>query len=266
MIEVSQFGDVQRVRMWTRRSAAVGYDVSAYLVRGVLVDTGFRHVRGDLDRALAELRPRGVIVTHWHEDHAGNAPTLATHLPMWMPEYTEQKLRERQQVKLYRHFTWGRPAALRDPVTRLEPAPLRAVPTPGHSPDHHIVFDEESATLFSGDLWLGIRVRVMGKDENPYELVASLGRAIDLQPNRMFDAHRGLVERPVAALAAKRAWLQDTIGEIERRLSAGESESQIVRDVLGGEERTAIVSQGEYARRNLVRSVARERKRPRRRA
>ena len=60
----------------------------------------------------------------------------------------------------------------------------------------------------------------------------------------MFDAHRGLVENPVAALRAKRDWLTETVGAIERRLSAGESESRILRDVLGGEERTAFVSQG----------------------
>src|SRR5687767_4083720 len=187
MIEVTRFGDVQRIRMWTRRSAAVGYDVSAYVVRGIMVDTGFRHVRGDLERALTEPRPRGVMVTHWHEDHAGNAPTFAaSHMPMWMPAYTEQKLRERQRVKLYRHFTWGRPAALRDPVTRFDPAPLLTMATPGHSPDHHIVFDPQTATMFSGDLWLGVRVRVMGKDENPYQIADSLARAIDLRPERMF--------------------------------------------------------------------------------
>src|SRR5436190_22810189 len=110
MIEVVRHDDVQRVRMWTRRSAAVGYDVSAYLVHGILVDTGFRHVATALAGALRELRPRGVIVTHWHEDHAGNASTLAaSHMPMWMDPHTEHKLRERQQVKLYRHVVWGRP-------------------------------------------------------------------------------------------------------------------------------------------------------------
>ena len=111
MIDVTQHDDITRLRMWTRRSAAVGYDVSAYLVRGVLVDSGFRHVASDLERALADRRPRGVIVTHWHEDHAGNAPQLATTLPMWMAQYTERKLREHQQVKLYRHFT-GYPGGL----------------------------------------------------------------------------------------------------------------------------------------------------------
>lgn len=257
MIDATRYDDVLRLRMWTRRSAAVGYDVSAYLVRGLLVDTGFRHVRRDLEAALGEHRPRGVIVTHWHEDHAGNAPTLAERFPMWMPEHTERKLRERQQVKLYRHFTWGRPNALDSGLIPFDFAPLQAIATPGHSPDHHVVFDPESATLFSADLWLGVKVRVMGASEDPYEIIASLDRAIALQPRRMFDAHRGLVEEPVAALRAKRAWLDETVKAIERRLLAGESDTSILRSVLGGEERTAFVSQGEYSRRNLVRAVAR---------
>lgn len=259
MIELTRFDDVQRLRMWTRRSAAVGYDVSAYFVSGVLVDTGFRHVADDLDRALAELRPRGVMLTHWHEDHAGNAPALATTLPMWMPEYTDRKLRERQQVKFYRHFTWGRPRALTVPLSPFGFAPLQPVATPGHSVDHHVIFDPTTATLFSGDLWLGVRARVMGASENPYQIIASLTRALALEPRRMFDAHRGLVNKPVAALRAKRAWLEDTIGAVERALDAGESERAIVRRVLDGEERTALVSQGEYSRRNFVRSVSENR-------
>ena len=258
MIEATAFGDVTRLRFWTWRSLAVGYDVSCYLIRGVLIDTAFRHVGHELRGALHELQPKGVIVTHWHEDHAGNAPDLARGgLPMWMHQYTEAKLRERQQVKAYRHFTWGRPRALRGEPRRFDPAPLRVIHTPGHSTDHHVVFDDATGTLFSADLWLGVKVRIMGATENPYDIVESMTRAIALEPRRMFDAHRGLVENPVGALSAKRAWLQETIGEIERRLDAGDSESAILREVLGGEERTAYASQGEYSRRNLVRTVAR---------
>lgn len=261
MIELTEHGDVRRLRMWTRRSMAVGYDVSAYLVRGVLIDTGFRHVTRDLLRAFAEHRPRGVVVTHWHEDHAGNAPRLAmAGAPMHMHAYTERKLRERQQVKLYRHIVWGRPASLVGPVAAFDPAPLRVVHTPGHSADHLVVFDEETRTLFSGDLWLGVKVRVMGANENPYQIVESLDAAIALAPERMFDAHRGLVEDPVAMLRAKRDWMRDTIGAVERALDAGAPEREIVRSVLGGEERTAVVSEGEYSRRNFVRTVAKNRR------
>ena len=256
MIEHSAFGDVTRLRFWTWRSQAAGYDVSCYLVHGILIDTAFRHVWRDLRSALHELRPRAVILTHWHEDHAGNAPDLAARgLPMWMHQYTEAKLRERQQVKLYRHFTWGRPRKLENDVVPFDPAPLQVIHTPGHSTDHHVVFDDATRTLFSADLWLGGKVRIVGATENPYDIVDSLGRAMALEPRRMFDAHRGLVERPVEALRAKRDWLQDTIGAIERRLDAGDPEDAILRDVLGGEERTAYASQGEYSRRNLIKAV-----------
>jgi endoribonuclease LACTB2 len=255
MIEVTTHGDVTRLRLWTRRSAAVGYDVSAYVARGILIDTGFPNVRRDMERALAAYAPRGVIVTHWHEDHAGNAPWLARRLPMWMDPYTGARLVERQQVKLYRHFTWGRPAALSAPPAPLHDIPFDLIATPGHSPDHHIVHDAATGTVFSGDLWLGVKVRIIGATEDPYKMIDSLDRVMALHPERMFDAHRGLVERPVLALQAKRSWLTETVGELERRLLRGDSPSQVLRDVLGGEERTALFSQGEYSRRNLVKAV-----------
>ena len=239
MIEVTAHGDVRRVRMWTRRTRAAGYDVSAFLVRGILVDTGFRHVQGELVALVRASCPRGAIVTHHHEDHSGNAPALAdAGVPLWMSDSTERRLRERPQVKLYRHVVWGRPRALGGAYARLDPAPLQVIATPGHAADHHVVFDPGTATLFSADLWLGVKVRVMGRSENPYEIVRSLDTAIGLAPRRMFDAHRGLVEDAAGALRAKRDWLQETIGAIERRLDFvqffrdAERTRSAVRDIL----------------------------------
>lgn len=257
MIEVTRMGDVTRIRMWTRRTLVAGYDVSAYLHRGVLIDTGFRHVQRELAMALDELRPSGVILTHWHEDHSGNAAWLAPRYPVWMWEGTAERLRAFPRVKLYRHVVWGRPRALRHPVLPMADAPLPLVHTPGHSFDHHLVHDPATDTVFGGDLWLGVRVRVLGREENPYQIVESLDRAIALRPSRLFDAHRGPVGDPVAALRAKRDWLQETLAAIEARIRAGDPDRVILREVLGGEELSAIVTEGEYSRRNLVRAVTR---------
>lgn len=260
MVDLTRHGEVTRVRLWTRRSAAAGYDVSAYVIHGVLVDTGFRRARAGLEHALEALRPRGAIVTHWHEDHAGNAPTLAAGgMPMWMPAWTERQLRRRPQVKLYRHVIWGRPRALEATLRPLDAAPLQVIHTPGHSEDHHVVFDPRTGTLVSGDLWLGVKVRMLGYSEDPMETARSLDRVIALQPERMFDAHRGLVERPLPQLAAKRDWLLETSQAIEALLRRDMSEGEIVKRVLGHEHVSDFFTQREYSPRNWVRAVRRSR-------
>jgi glyoxylase-like metal-dependent hydrolase (beta-lactamase superfamily II) len=166
-------------------------------------------------------------------------------------------LRQRPEIQLYRRVFWGNPPALAASVAAFDPLGLECVHTPGHSTDHQVVWDPETRTLFSGDLWLGVRARVLHSTEDPYMLLESLRRASALEPVRMFDAHRGLVDRPVAALDAKVRWLGDTLGEIARRVTEGWSDRAIVRRVLGGEEIAAVVSFGDYARRNLVRAVRR---------
>jgi glyoxylase-like metal-dependent hydrolase (beta-lactamase superfamily II) len=256
MMAIERYDDVTRVRLAGWGSRLVGLDVSTYLVRGVLVDTGFSHVADAIARLCDERRPAGVMITHYHEDHAGNAELLAARgLPIAMHPETESRLRARTLIRHYRRVVWGTPPALRSPIERYEDRVLQFVPTPGHSTDHQVVWDPERETLFSGDLWLGVRTRVMHHDEDPYRIIDSLRAAIALGPRRMFDAHRGLIPDPVRALRARATFMADTIARIEAKLTAGWSERAIVKSVLGGEESTALFSFGEYARGNFVRAV-----------
>lgn len=255
MLTVHRLGSVLRIQMSSWGSRLAGLDVSAYLVRGVLVDTGFPRAWDDLRSALGELRPRGAIVTHWHEDHAGNVPALAASgLPIALAPATAERLRERPSILPYRRVTWGRTGPL-GPLDAFEDPSLRMIHTPGHAEDHHVVWDADHQTIFSGDLWLGVRSRVMHEHEDPYLIVESLRRVAALRPRRMFDAHRGEVADPTAALAAKIDWMTGTIDAIERRVEAGDPDRTIVRAVLGGEELSGYVSLGEYARGNFVRAV-----------
>ena len=43
MLALDAAHDVTRVHLWTRTSRLLGYTVSAWLTRGILVDTGFPH-------------------------------------------------------------------------------------------------------------------------------------------------------------------------------------------------------------------------------
>jgi len=120
-----------------------------YLVPGarpLLVDAGVGHV-SHLDAlfAHAPAGPVSVIVTHAHPDHASGAPALHLRAP----------------AARFLKIPW--PAcdvaidvpweALSDGMDiETDEGPLRVVHTPGHSPDHVILWHAASRTALTGDL------------------------------------------------------------------------------------------------------------------
>jgi glyoxylase-like metal-dependent hydrolase (beta-lactamase superfamily II) len=258
VIHAERHGDVTRYVLTHWRSRVVRLSVSVYAVRGVLIDTGYPAAHEDLAGLLEGIRPRGVFITHYHEDHAGNAELVAgSGIPIAAPAATLEYLRRPKPIALYRRFTWGSMTPLRSSVTEFGPDDLALRAAPGHSHDHHVVWDETTGTLFGADLFLGVKVRVAHLNENPRELVRSLRAAAALGPDRLFDAHRGLVPRPAQALGAKAEWLEETIGRIDALADSGVSDAEIRRRVLPGRDAVDVVSRGDYTRLNFVRAVRR---------
>jgi len=261
MIEIQRYGDVERIRMASWGSRVAGMDVSAYLVHGVLVDSGFPHARHELARFLDERSIIGAMLTHYHEDHAGNAQLLADRgLPLCMHAQTEERLRDPASIRFYRRVVWGSPSPLVSALRQFAAEmPLEFVATPGHSPDHQVIWDPVRSTVFSGDLWLGTRATVMHESENPFRIIESLRAVLALEPERIFDAHRGPVHDPIVSLRGKIDYLEDMIAAIAAKQAAGWSDRAILRRLLGGDEPVAIASGGEYSRLNFVRAVRAER-------
>jgi endoribonuclease LACTB2 len=158
-------------------------------------------------------------------------------------------------IRAYRRTTWHSMAPLRAAVRPFVSDRYVAIPTPGHTDDHHAIWDASTRTVFTGDLFLGVGVLIAHHDEDPWAMLASLERIVALQPVRMFDAHRGLVPDPVGALTAKVRWMQRQMATIRDAIAAGRSDAAIVRQLMGGESFTGWASGLEYARINFVRNV-----------
>ena len=251
---------VRRLALSSRWGRMVGYEVSAYLLHGVLVDSGFPRARSELLDAVRSLAPRGIVVTHWHEDHAGNAPELAAlGVGMLMHQRCEQTLREHPPIRFYRRSVWGQSHRLSVELTPFDPSPLQLIESPGHTPDHLVVWDAERRILASGDLFLGVKVRVAHEHESPALLLKSLRLAAGLEPRILLDAHRGVVPNAAEMLLAKVAWMEETIGAMETLAAAGAGEREIQLRVLGREALVGRASFGEYSKRGFVRAALADR-------
>jgi len=256
MLHTVRHDDVTELRFTTWRSRSVGFAVRAFLVRGVLVDSGFPAVADDLAAWLATAHPDGCALTHFHEDHAGGAATVAAAgVPLWMDPRTAERVRSPARIGFYRRYTWGSPR----PASTVRPfvlsAPLAAIATSGHADDHHVVWDAETRTLFGGDLFIGVKVRSSHRTERPRMLVRSLRTVIALQPRRLFDAHRGLVDSPVSSLEAKADWMEETIAAIDARIARGDDDAAIARAVLGDDGFGRAFTAGDYTMENFVACV-----------
>lgn len=189
-----------------------------YLIPGrepVLIDAGVGHgTHLDALFGHAPSGPAQVLVTHVHPDHASGAPALA---------------RRAAHATTLLKFPWPerdaeipvawQPLADGDVIDTGE-GPLRVVHTPGHAPDHVILWHEASGTAFTGDLLvLGGTVVIPASQGGVLaEYLRSLERLAALGIRRAWPGHGPVIDDPLAL--------------VERYLTHRRQREQQVRNVL----------------------------------
>jgi len=171
-----------------------------FLLKGrvpTLIDAGTGEAR-HLDAVVGALdgTPLAqVLVTHAHGDHASGAMALHERFP---------GVRFRKMPWPERDTKW--PVDW-DPIVDGElieagDSLLRSVHTPGHAPDHLCFWDDSRRWLYCGDLaqsgttiWIPHELR-----GDLADYLASLDRAIGLQPLRMLPSHGPFIDEPEVAL------------------------------------------------------------------
>ena len=152
----------------------------------VLIDAGIgrdEHL-DTVSRALAGSPLRFVLVTHGHVDHVAGIPALRERWPSVVIRGAEGIPFKDGEL-----FAGGG-------------TQLRALHTPGHSPDHFCFLDERTNEIYTGDLLrIGGTVVIpasRGGDLRAY--LDSLRRIRRLGPSRLFPAHGPPVEDPLGLI------------------------------------------------------------------
>ena len=109
MLKTQSNGPITRIRLartWLGRPL---YGVNAYLVDGLLIDTGCPATARELSGWCRERGIQQVVNTHHHEDHSGGDGMLQRTLrvPLSVPELAVPILARFPRLQPYRRLVWG---------------------------------------------------------------------------------------------------------------------------------------------------------------
>jgi len=256
-----QVGPVAALEMYRSVLGRPLMKVFAFRVGRTLVDTGLTGA----SRAVVDWARAGgaahAILTHHHEDHAGNAHALAeAGVSVRATSATRRLLQRPLPLPFYEHLAWGKPPAASPDLlpTRVEIDGewAEVIPAPGHCVDQVCLWMPSRGWCFSGDVFLSERVRLFRRDEDFAATVSSLRQLASLPIESLFCAHRPRVAGGQAALRAKLDHLLELEAQVRHFHALGHPPAVIVRDLrLPRGSTFERLSLGDASAENLVRSV-----------
>ncbi|MFB4162874.1 MBL fold metallo-hydrolase [Alteribacillus sp. JSM 102045] len=237
-----------------------------YFYQGVLIDTGPPRARKHIEKFVQAKQPDKVFLTHYHEDHSGNACFLQKNnqLQIWSGEKTASVLKQGFHLPLYRKVVWGKdinrftPLTTTDPYVEHRNGRLLLIHTPGHSTDHYSLYDPNRKWLFAGDLFLAKKLRYGMKEDSVPQMIQSLKTILQCEIETVFCGHAGIVRKGKEALQAKLNFLLDLSKQTRALQRQGYNSKRITEKLLAKSTVMSWVTGNEFSPRHLVESILKE--------
>ena len=152
MLRIETYDDVIQFSLQRKFLHYLVAQVNAFLVDGLLVDTGPAFLGKEMLSACQKYHLQQIVNTHHHEDHIGNNALLQREFSLPIRAHREalpviRQPRENLDMSLQRRLLWGQPVMAKarriGNVLRTPRYLFRVLPTPGHSPDHICLYEEK---------------------------------------------------------------------------------------------------------------------------
>jgi glyoxylase-like metal-dependent hydrolase (beta-lactamase superfamily II) len=260
MLSANPYGDVLQIRLSRYPDFPASMWVAAYLVDGLLIDTGPSWTAGELTAFLDDKRPALAVNTHYHEDHISANKFLqdAYGILIYAPPASVAKIASPAKLYPYQEEVWGYPVpSTVEPLGGyIETGKYRfaVIPTPGHDRDHVCLFEEANGWLFTGDLYVTTKPVVCRPNDDMRQTLEDIKKLRALNPSVIFPAPTHVVKEPLPKLDSLIAYLEDLGGKIESLHSRGMEAEQIRQELLGPEGPIDELTQHQFSSLNLVKS------------
>lgn len=265
MIKASAYGEVTRLSMGREMDGSVLYRVSAYLVDGMLIDTGCKHTAEELCEYLKDFELNMAVNTHYHEDHVGGNKILQDtfNIDIFTSSGSIPLINQTPSLYPYQELVWGYPdqAALSPIEGNTIKTPrytFEVIKTPGHSRDHVVLVEPAQGWCFSGDLFVSEKPRVTRPEEDIEGIIESMNRLLR-QPYEftLFPSVGEVVINGREALKNCVDYLTGLRQHARQLAGEGLTPPEIRDAVFGRESALAELTGGQFSSENLIRSLLR---------
>ena len=260
MIESKAYGEVLQIRMSRYPDFPPAMWVCAYLVDGLLMDSGPAYTAQELTDFLKDRGVKTVVNTHYHEDHISANKFLqdAYGVEIFAHPLAIDKIKRPASLYPYQEEVWGYPIpSLVKPIGDfVETGKYRfeVIPTPGHDLDHICLFERSQGWLFTGDLYVTTRPMASRPMFDMPQILVDLKKVRALNPRIMFPAPTYVVMEPAEKLEKTIDYLEGVGARVEELHSRGMDTEQVRQEIFGVEGIIAEMTQQQFSSLNIVKS------------
>ncbi|MFC5558207.1 MBL fold metallo-hydrolase [Ureibacillus thermophilus] len=238
----------------------VHLNVYSFYQDGVLIDCGAHSMKKEFLNFFNRLSIDRVVITHAHEDHDGCAKYLNEKgLPIYLNAMSIEKSKRKADYKLYRKFFWGiRPpyeAIPHEETFESRKYKWRVIETPGHAQDHVSFLNESTGQLYSGDLFVTPKTKLILRDESIPQIIQSIEKVLQLDFGEMFCCHAGYIKDGKKAFRLKLDYLLELTDKVKRLSKEGFSADEIHQLLFPRKYQLATVSGGEWHSKHIITSI-----------
>ncbi|MEX1020687.1 MAG: MBL fold metallo-hydrolase [Litorilinea sp.] len=265
MIQVEEHGPILAIRMARSFLGKPLAWATAYWVDGLLIDTGPACAARDLVRVLQKVHVNQIAITHTHEDNMGGLATVHAafpHAQIYASAYALTTLAQPDRLRLqwYRRLAWGLPQPVQDVIAldavensiRTPAYTLRAVETPGHTPDHISFYEAYQRWVFCGDAFTAGRIRTWAREADLFGVVSSLRTLADLRPERLFPSGAAVRRTPLPDIHAQIGLYVQLARDVAKLEATGLSTPEIGQQLFAGEPRSPVWTESHLTVANLI--------------
>lgn len=261
------FGPIKALQMGVGFFGPPPVQVYAFLVDGLLIDTGPPKLQKEICAWLQDKPLQQAFITHHHEDHSGNVTAIEVQKgnQSFGSKQCSERVKRHIHTSLPQKLFWGAPRKIHSLIPwdkpRLETPnhSFQIIPVPGHAEDQVALYEAEQGWLFSADAFVSPIIKYFLSNESMAQQIHSLKKLEDLDFDRLLCAHSPMQKGGKAAIRQKRTFLESYYEQVLHYHQKGESPRQILNS-MGQKERWGqyVFSAGHMCALNMVKAVLRD--------